>query len=97
MLAATKALLAAWTRTFTAMSPSPSWSRVAETVEAEAPESPTLWIMASVISGMWYPAWVCVMAMPDTVTTLPRLTCSMRPASLELSRKISLPTWPFWR
>jgi len=42
----------AWTRTRTAINPSFSWLRAAETVVAVAPESATDSIMASVISGI---------------------------------------------
>ena len=54
MFAATKAALVSLTRTRTAIRPLPSWSMVALTVEADAPESEMLSIMASLISGILY-------------------------------------------
>ena len=51
MFAATKAALVSLTRTRTAIRPLPSWSMVALTVAADAPESEMLSIMASLISG----------------------------------------------
>ena len=89
--------MVAWTRTRTAISPSPNWSKVADTVTADAPASATASIMASVISGMWYPPWFRVMDTPDTVTTFPAWTAAIRSGSLLLSRKAKPPRAPFCR
>ena len=53
MLAAVNAALVARTWTLTAISPSPSWSTVAETGDGSPWVPEMLSIMASMISGMW--------------------------------------------